>query len=148
MGVPNERTTGFVVGAEIPRPQADPTFGLFPSFKEFPDVYHSFLIHTYFTGIPHMENLVRPPNTISYAKTGISLAKSDPKLDPMSSRATSNQAPVPLPIFRSNSKFDQNLECFSLKNFSQPITTKFCTRHDSHTVVPCAKFRRDWLSSF
>ena len=54
-----------------------------------------------------------------------------------------HQAPVPLTIFRSNSKFDQNLECFSLK-YSQPITTKFCTRHDSYTVVPCAKFRRDW----
>ena len=52
-------------------------------------------------------------------------------------------APVPLTVFRSNSKFDPNLECSSLK-CAQPITTKFCSRHDSYTVVTCAKFRRDW----
>ena len=38
-----------------------------------------------------------------------------------------HQAPVPLTIFRSNSKFDQNLQC------SLPITTKFCTSHDSYS---------------
>ena len=53
-------------------------------------------------------------------------------------------APVPLTIFRSNSKLDQNLECSSLK-CTQPITTKFYTHHDNVTVVTCAKFRCDWL---
>ena len=48
-----------------------------------------------------------------------------------------HQAPVPLTLFRSNSKFDQNVECSSLK-YASPITTKFCTRHDSNTVVTCA----------
>ena len=50
------------------------------------------------------------------------------------------QAPVRLTIFRSNSKFDQNWERSSFK-YTWPITTKFCTRHDSDTVVTCAKFR-------
>ena len=54
-------------------------------------------------------------------------------------------APVPLTIFRSNSKFDQNLLCSGLK-CTLPITTEFCTRHDSVTVVTCAKFRCDRLS--
>ena len=40
----------------------------------------------------------------------------------------------------SNSKFDQNLECSGLK-YSQPITMKLCTRHDSVIVVMCAIFR-------
>ena len=57
------------------------------------------------------------------------------------------QAPIPLTIFRSNSKCDQNLASSSLKH-AKPITTKFCTRHDSLTVVTCAKFRRDWLRAF
>ena len=52
-------------------------------------------------------------------------------------------APVPLTVFRLNSKFDKNLECSSLKH-AQPITTTFCTRHDSYTVVTCAKCPRDW----
>ena len=52
-------------------------------------------------------------------------------------------APVPLTIFQSNSKFNQNEESSSLKH-AQPITTKFCTRHDSYTVVKCSKFCRDW----
>ena len=56
-------------------------------------------------------------------------------------------APVPLTVFRSNSKFDQNLECSSLKHI-ELITTKFCTRHDSYTVVACATFRCDWWSIF
>ena len=56
-------------------------------------------------------------------------------------------APVPLTIFRSNSKFDQKLQCSSLK-CTLPTTTKFCTRHDSVTVVTCAKFRCDRLSMF
>ena len=43
-------------------------------------------------------------------------------------------APVPLTVLRSNSKFDQNLKCSSLK-CTEPITTRFCTRHDSYTVA-------------
>ena len=43
-------------------------------------------------------------------------------------------APVPLTIFRSNSKFDQILQCSSLK-CNLPITTKFCTRQDSVTQL-------------
>ena len=39
-------------------------------------------------------------------------------------------APFPLTLFRSNSKFNQNLPCSGLK-YTLPITTKFCTRHDS-----------------
>ena len=52
------------------------------------------------------------------------------------------QAPVPLSIFRSNSKFDENSERYSFE-YTRPITTKFCTRHDSDTVVTCAKYRCD-----
>ena len=37
-------------------------------------------------------------------------------------------APVPLTIFRSNSKFDQNLQCSGWK-CTPPITTQFYTRH-------------------
>ena len=51
-------------------------------------------------------------------------------------------APVPLSIFRSNSKFDENSERSSFKSV-RPITTIFCTRHDSDTVVTCAKYRCD-----
>ena len=51
-------------------------------------------------------------------------------------------APVPLSIFRSNSKFDENSERFSFE-YTRPITTIFCTRHDSDTVVTCAKYRCD-----
>ena len=46
---------------------------------------------------------------------------------------------------QSNSKFDLNLECPGLK-CTPPITAKFCTHHDSVTVVTCAKFRCDQLS--
>ena len=53
-----------------------------------------------------------------------------------------NQAPVPLSIFRSNSKFDENSERYSFE-YTRPITTIFCTRHDSDTVVTCAKYRCD-----
>ena len=52
------------------------------------------------------------------------------------------QAPVPLSIFRSNSKFDENSKYSSVK-YTRPITTIFCTRHDSVTVVTCAKYRCD-----
>ena len=52
------------------------------------------------------------------------------------------QAPVPLSIFGSNSKFDENLERSSFK-YIRPITPIFCTRHDSDTVVTCAKYRCD-----
>ena len=51
-------------------------------------------------------------------------------------------APVPLSIFRSNSKFDENSKHSSVK-YTRPITTIFCTRHDSVTVVTCAKYRCD-----
>ena len=51
-------------------------------------------------------------------------------------------APVPLSIFRSNSKFGENSECSSF-DYTRPITTIFCTRHDSDTVVACAKYRCD-----
>ena len=40
-------------------------------------------------------------------------------------------AAVPLTVFRSNPKFDHILECSNLK-YVQPITTKFCTRHNSY----------------
>ena len=62
----------------------------------------------------------------------------------ISSQFSGNEVlvPVPLMVFRSNSKFDKNLECYSLK-YGQPITKKFCTRHDSVTVVTCAKFLCD-----
>ena len=55
-------------------------------------------------------------------------------------------APVPLTIFRSNSKFDQNLQCSGLKcTLLITIIMKFCTRHDSVTVVTCAKFCCDYV---
>ena len=57
------------------------------------------------------------------------------------------QAPVPLSIFRSNSKFDENSNHSSVK-YTRPITTIFCTRHDSATVVTCAKYRCDRSSIF
>ena len=50
-------------------------------------------------------------------------------------------------IFWSNSKFDQNLQCSGLKCYLL-IITKFCTCHDSYTVVTCAKFCCDWLNIF
>ena len=57
------------------------------------------------------------------------------------------QAPVPLSIFRSNSKFDENSECSSFE-YTRPITTIFCKRHDSDTVVTCAKYLCDRLRIF
>ena len=56
-------------------------------------------------------------------------------------------APVPLSILRSNSKFDENSKHSSVK-YTRPITTIFCTRHDSVTVVTCAKYRCDRSSTF
>ena len=56
-------------------------------------------------------------------------------------------APVPLSIFRSNSKFDENSKHSSV-TYTQPITAIFCTRHDSATVVTCAKYRCDRSSIF
>ena len=61
--------------------------------------------------------------------------------------ATPDQAPVPLSIFRSNSKFDENSKHSSVK-YTRPITTIFCTRHDNVTVVTCAKYRYDRSSIF
>ena len=58
-----------------------------------------------------------------------------------------NQAPVPLSIFRSTSKFDENSKHSSVK-YTRPITTIFCTLHDSVTVVTCAKYRCDRSSIF
>ena len=55
------------------------------------------------------------------------------------------QAPVPLSIFRSNSKFDENSKHFSVK-YTRPITTIFCTCHV--TVVTSAKYRCDRSSVF
>ena len=60
---------------------------------------------------------------------------------------TLHQVPVLLPIFQSNSKFDQNIQCSGLK-CTLPITTGFCTCNDSVTVVTCTKFCCDWLSIF
>ena len=51
-------------------------------------------------------------------------------------------APVPLSIFRSNSKFDENSERSSFE-CTRLITTIFCTRHDSDTVVTCAEYHCD-----
>ena len=51
-------------------------------------------------------------------------------------------APVPLTVYRSNPKFDKHSQCCGL-NSAQSITTKFCTYHNSNTVVMCAKFRCD-----
>ena len=51
-------------------------------------------------------------------------------------------APIPLTIFRSNSRLDKNLKCAASKCMP-PITTKFCTRQDSVTAyfkVECSKF--------
>ena len=45
-------------------------------------------------------------------------------------------APVPLSIFRSNLKFDENSKHSSVK-YTRPITTIFCTRHDSVTKYRC-----------
>ena len=46
---------------------------------------------------------------------------------------------VPLTVFWSNSKLNQNLERSSSK-YAQPITTQLCTCHYSYTVVTCEKF--------
>ena len=48
-----------------------------------------------------------------------------------------DQAPVPLSIFRSNSKFEENSKHSTVK-YTRSITTIFCTRHDSVFVVTCA----------
>ena len=62
-------------------------------------------------------------------------------------KVKSDLAPVPLTIFRSNSKFDQNLQHSGIK-CPLPITTKFCTYHDSITVAACEKFCGDRLNIF
>ena len=49
------------------------------------------------------------------------------------------QSSIPLTGFWLNPKFDQNMKCSDSK-CARLITTKFCTRHDSVTVVTCAKF--------
>ena len=38
----------------------------------------------------------------------------------------------PLTVFRSNSKFEQNLQCSGLK-YAQLLTAKFCARHNNVT---------------
>ena len=45
--------------------------------------------------------------------------------------SASVQAPIPLTVFWSNSKFNQHLECSSLKHV-QLITMTFCTCHDNY----------------
>ena len=57
-----------------------------------------------------------------------------------------DHAPVPLTLFRSNSKFDQNFWCSGAK-CTQLITIEFSTHHDILTVVACAKFCCDQLST-
>ena len=56
-------------------------------------------------------------------------------------------APVPLTVFRPNSKFNDISQC-SCSSYIGPTTSKFCTRHNSNTVVMCAKFLCDQLSMF
>ena len=56
-----------------------------------------------------------------------------------------DQAPVPITIIQLNQRFDQNLQCSGLR-YTLPITMKFCTCHDSVTVVTCAKFSCDRLN--
>ena len=41
-----------------------------------------------------------------------------------------------------------NFAIYSCSYYIQPITMKFCTCHDSLTVVTCAKSRCDWLTAF
>ena len=60
---------------------------------------------------------------------------------------TSDQVPVQLSIFRSNSKFDENSKHSSVK-YKWLITMIFCTRHNSVTVVTCAKYPCDRSSIF
>ena len=69
------------------------------------------------------------------------------RMAPSGASPAIHQALIPLKIFRLNSKFDQNLQCSCLK-CALPITTKFCTRHDSYTVVTCAKYCCDRLRIF
>ena len=66
---------------------------------------------------------------------------------PLGNNHSCDLAPVPLSIFRSNSKFDENSKHSSVK-YTRPITTIFCTRHDSVTVVTCAKYRCDRSNIF
>ena len=49
-------------------------------------------------------------------------------------------APVSLTIFRSNSKLNQSLQSSGLR-YTQLITTKFCTCHDSVAVIGCVYFK-------
>ena len=72
---------------------------------------------------------------------GLALMTTFKTADPKNPRKPS-PAPVPLSIFRSNSKFDENSERSSFE-YTRLITTIFCTRHDSDTVVTCAKYRCD-----
>ena len=62
-------------------------------------------------------------------------------------QSSKGQAPVPLTIFRSNSKLNQNLECSNFK-YTSPITTKFCTHHDvckmSSWSVKCISNQGTW----
>ena len=50
----------------------------------------------------------------------------DPHLKMISTTLVDDMAPVPLSIFRSNSKFDENSKHSSAK-YTWPITTIFCT---------------------
>ena len=52
---------------------------------------------------------------------------------------SSQTSEISNPVFRSNSNFDQNLDCSGELKCAPPITTKF-SRHDIVTFVTCAKF--------
>ena len=81
-------------------------------------------------------------NTLSKTKIGSYLMKYMMQNTARDVNLGRQLAPVPLSIFRSNSKFDENSKHSSVK-YTRSITTIFCTRHDSVTVVTCAKYRCD-----
>ena len=89
----------------------------------------------------HCWNHVNSQFSVFWARF-LSLARSKLRL------CSANHRPGARPsIFRSNSKFDENSKHSSVK-YTRPITTIFCTRHDSVTVVTCAKYRCDRSSIF
>ena len=65
----------------------------------------------------------------------------------MSRDETHSRRPCHWRYFDRISKFNENFQCSGLK-CTVPITTKFCTHHDSVTVVMCAKLRCDQLIIF
>ena len=79
---------------------------------------------------------------------GMPLIRSSPLPEPILTLLTNScmrhLTCVPLTTFRSNSK--SNFEMFLL--MTNQVTTKFCARYGSNTVVTYAKFRRQRLSTF